>query len=59
MRAALYYGKNKVHPENTVEPIISSKDCLVEVEWCGLCGSDLHLYQLGAQASQRKKEHCN
>lgn len=47
MRAALYYGKGDIRPEDIPEPKATPGKVLVEVEWCGICGSDLHLYQLG------------
>lgn len=47
MRAALFYGKGDIQVKEAPDPIVSSDKILVDVEWCGLCGSDLHLFQLG------------
>ncbi len=50
MRSALYYGKQDIRIDDIPEPNVSPDGILVEVEWCGLCGSDLHLYELGEKA---------
>lgn len=33
--------------EDIDEPKLSSGQCIVDVEWCGICGSDLHEYLRG------------
>ena len=49
MRAAVYHGKEDVRFTNIPKPVLAPGKVLVEVEWCGLCGSDLHLYQSGRE----------
>lgn len=47
MRAALYHSKQDVRYAEVAEPVAKYGQVLVEVEWCGICGSDLHLFQSG------------
>lgn len=44
MKAALWYGKNDVRVEEIAEPKIVKGSVKIKVEWCGICGSDLHEY---------------
>lgn len=48
MRAARCYGKRDIRLEDVPVPAVGPGECLVEVEWCGLCGSDLHEYLEGS-----------
>lgn len=41
MRAAVYRGPNRVQLEELPTPTIGSGEVLVEIEACGLCGTDL------------------
>lgn len=47
MKAARYYGRGDVRIEDVPIPEIRDGQCLIEVEWCGICGSDLHEYLAG------------
>ena len=47
MRAARFYDKADIRVEDVPSPEISSGQILVDVEWCGICGSDLHEYICG------------
>jgi (R,R)-butanediol dehydrogenase / meso-butanediol dehydrogenase / diacetyl reductase len=47
MKAALYYGKGDIRVEDVAIPEPGPKQYLIEVEWCGICGSDLHEYTSG------------
>lgn len=47
MKAARYYGKGDIRIEDVPIPEMGERQCLVEVEWCGICGSDLHEYLAG------------
>jgi (R,R)-butanediol dehydrogenase / meso-butanediol dehydrogenase / diacetyl reductase len=49
MRAARYHGQRDLRVENVETPEIKSGQVLVEIEWCGICGSDLHEYLVGTQ----------
>ena len=48
MRAARFHGKSDIRVEDVDVPRIkASDDVLVEVLWCGICGTDLHEYMVG------------
>lgn len=49
MRALAYYKKGDIHfADNLPEPQIGSDDELIlNVSWCGICGTDLHEYTDG------------
>ena len=44
MRAARFHDKGDIRVEDIEEPKLSDGKVLVEVEWCGICGSELHEY---------------
>jgi (R,R)-butanediol dehydrogenase / meso-butanediol dehydrogenase / diacetyl reductase len=48
MRAARFYDKGDIRLEDVEVPAIHAPDeVLVEVAWCGICGTDLHEYVVG------------
>ena len=47
MRGAVYYGKGDVRIEDVEEPQPTPEQAVIEVEWAGICGTDLHEYILG------------
>ncbi len=49
MRGLLYYGNHDIrYSENVPDPKVNVPDeVIIEVEWCGICGSDLHEYLSG------------
>lgn len=48
MRALRSYGQNDIRVEDVGEVTHHGEDeVIVDVEWCGICGSDLHLWHLG------------
>lgn len=48
MRAARFHGKSDIRVEDVGVPKIKERDeVLVEVLWCGICGTDLHEYMVG------------
>ena len=47
MKAALYYGQNDIRVEDIPEPQVRPGTVKVRVEWCGICGTDLHEYTDG------------
>lgn len=47
MKAARFYGKGDIRVEDVAIPLVGQGQCLVEIEWCGICGSDLHEYVAG------------
>lgn len=44
MKAALYYGNRDIRIEEVPEPTAGPGQVKVRVEWCGICGTDLHEY---------------
>ncbi|OGE55099.1 hypothetical protein PENARI_c005G11846 [Penicillium arizonense] len=53
MRAVQFYGAGDLRVEDVQVPQLDqgTGKVLVEVEWCGICGSDLHLYTSGTHGS--------
>lgn len=47
MKAARFHGARDVRIEDIEIPKATASQALVAVEWCGLCGSDLHEYLHG------------
>lgn len=47
MKAARFYGQRDVRIEDVAIPEVGPGQYLIEVEWCGICGSDLHEYLSG------------
>lgn len=47
MRATVWHGKRDVRVENVPDPVIQEPtDAIVRITSSGLCGSDLHLYEV-------------
>ena len=48
MKAARFYGQRDLRVDHDVSiPEIKPGQVLVDIEWCGICGSDLHEYLIG------------
>jgi len=48
VRAARFHGKSDIRIEDVAVPQLKASDeVLVEVLWCGICGTDLHEYVVG------------
>jgi 2-desacetyl-2-hydroxyethyl bacteriochlorophyllide A dehydrogenase len=47
MRAARFYGKKDIRVDDVPRPEPGPGQVIVEIEWCGICGSDLHEYIIG------------
>ena len=48
MLAARFHDKGDIRLENVGVPVPKAPDeVLVEVAWCGICGTDLHEYLAG------------
>jgi (R,R)-butanediol dehydrogenase / meso-butanediol dehydrogenase / diacetyl reductase len=47
MRAARYYGPGDVRIDEIPEPEPGDGQVAIRVEWCGICGTDLHEYYDG------------
>ncbi|MEV0698355.1 2,3-butanediol dehydrogenase [Saccharopolyspora sp. NPDC050389] len=47
MRAARFYGRGDIRVDDVPEPATRPGTVKVAVEWCGICGTDLHEYLEG------------
>lgn len=47
MRALRFHGKQDLRLEDVPEPTAGTGEVKLKVEWCGLCGTDLHEYTAG------------
>lgn len=44
MKSAVFYGKNDLRIEDTATPKIKSDEVLLKVRACGVCGTDMHIF---------------
>lgn len=51
MKALRFYDKGDVRLDEVPQPKLQPGRAIVEVEWCGICGSDLHEYLAGKTSS--------
>ena len=47
MNAAVYHGPMDIRLEQVPEPEVRAGHVKVKVDWCGICGTDLHEYLAG------------
>lgn len=47
MKAARFHGRGDIRIDDIPEPATRPGTVKVEVEWCGICGTDLHEYEEG------------
>lgn len=47
MKAAQYFGPKDIRVVDTPKPEPAEHEALIAIEWCGICGSDLHEYLHG------------
>jgi (R,R)-butanediol dehydrogenase/meso-butanediol dehydrogenase/diacetyl reductase len=47
MKAARFHGPGDIRIDDVPEPLVRPGAVKVEVEWCGICGTDLHEYLEG------------
>ncbi len=45
MKAAVFYGKHDIKVEEVPMPQVGERDVLIKVEACGICGTDVHIYE--------------
>ncbi|OJT03695.1 (R,R)-butanediol dehydrogenase [Trametes pubescens] len=45
MKAIRYYGPKDLRLEDIPEPVVGPGQVKVKIAWCGICGTDLHMYQ--------------
>src|SRR5690625_989806 len=44
MRAARFYDQKDIRIEDIDRPTTGPNEVLIDIAWCGICGSDLHDY---------------
>jgi (R,R)-butanediol dehydrogenase/meso-butanediol dehydrogenase/diacetyl reductase len=44
MKALRYYDRGHIQLDDVPEPEVGPGELKVEIEWCGICGSDIHEY---------------
>lgn len=47
MKAAQFFGNRDLRVTDVPKPEPKDNEALVAIEWCGICGSDLHEYLIG------------
>src|SRR5699024_9221311 len=47
MRAARFYDQKDIRIEDIARPTAGPDDVLIDIAWCGICGTDIHEYQDG------------
>lgn len=54
MRAARYYKHHDIRLEDIDEPVAKEGEVIVDVEWTGICGSELHEWTLGPMLTPKE-----
>jgi (R,R)-butanediol dehydrogenase/meso-butanediol dehydrogenase/diacetyl reductase len=47
MKEAQFLGKGEIKVVEVAEPQNKAGEVIIEIGWCGICGSDLHEYIMG------------
>ncbi|MDO5399965.1 MAG: zinc-dependent alcohol dehydrogenase family protein [Eubacteriales bacterium] len=45
MKSAVFYGKHDLRVEDHPMPQVGPRDVLIQVKACGVCGTDVHIYE--------------
>lgn len=45
MKSAVFYGKHDMRVEDSAMPKVGAEDVLIQVKACGICGTDVHIYE--------------
>ena len=45
MKSAVFYGKHDLRVEESPKPSVGPHDVLIQVKACGVCGTDVHIYE--------------
>lgn len=45
MKSAVFYGKHDMRVEDSPMPQVGAEDVLIRVKACGICGTDVHIYE--------------
>lgn len=52
MKSAVFYGKHDLRVENSPMPKVGPEDILIQVKACGICGTDVHIYEGDKDAAE-------
>lgn len=52
MKAAVFKGVGVIEALNVAQPVAGPGEVLVRVAYCGICGSDLHIYRLQTPSAE-------
>lgn len=52
MKSAVFYGKHDIRVEDRPVPQLGPQDVLIQVKACGICGTDVHIYEGDKGAAQ-------
>lgn len=52
MKSAVFYGKHDLRVEEHEMPHVGPEDVLIQVKACGVCGTDVHIYEGDPGAAQ-------
>lgn len=52
MRGAMFYGRHDLRLEDCPMPEVGEEEVLIEVKACGVCGTDVHIYEGDEGAAQ-------
>ena len=44
MKAARFHARGDIRIEDIPEPTVAPGTVGIDVAWCGICGTDLHIY---------------
>lgn len=47
MKAAQYFGIGDIRVVDVPEPVANDDEAIIAIAWGGICGSDLHEYEMG------------
>lgn len=47
MRSAILEDVRRFAVREVLEPVLENDEVLIKVQYCGICGSDLHVYEIG------------
>lgn len=45
MKSAVFYGKHDLRIEDSAMPEVGAQDVLIQIKACGVCGTDVHIYE--------------
>lgn len=45
MKSAVFYGRHDLRVEQSSTPVPGPKEVLIQVKECGICGTDIHIYE--------------